>query len=123
MSVFFTRSTTELKLDNPTQPEGAEPSPRQVVGYSIGGGIKVARTGEDDIMVRLNFVRMTQAEYNNLSSFIKSTITYTAYTFQYQDWNQATLNNMRYISGFDTFKSARGGYWSGTLVLKEDLGI
>ena len=123
MSIFFTRGAVELKLKDPTWPEGAEPSPNQTVGFSDGGAIKVARNGEDDILVRLNFVRVPAAEYTALDSFMKSTITYSAYTFQYQDWNQVTLNNMRYMSGFDSFKRQRGGRWNGTLVLREDLGV
>jgi|19_taG_2_1085344.scaffolds.fasta_scaffold10978_2 hypothetical protein len=123
MSVFFTRSSTECKLSNPTWPEGEESSPNQTVGISDGGALKIARNGEDEVLVRLNFVRLTSAEYTVLSSFMKSTITYSAYTFQYQDWNQVTRNNMRYMSGFNSFKRERGGRYNGTLVLREDLGV
>lgn len=123
MSVFFTRGAVELALKDPTWPDGAESSPNQTIGYSDGGAIKVARNGEDQVLVTLNFVRLPQDQYDALSSFMKSTITYSAYTFQYQDYNQSTINNMRYVSGFNTFKRIRGGRWNGSLVLREDLGV
>lgn len=125
--IFFTRASNEVQLKDPTWPEGNPPRPNQTVGLSVGGAIKVARMGEDETIIRLNFVRIPNAQYLDLLSFLQSTVTWSSYTFQYQDWNQVTYNNVRYMSGLPEWRRRRGGgvggQWSGELQLRVDQGV
>ena len=124
--VYFTRAGNEVQIKDPTFPEGNPPRPNQRVGRSIGGAIKVARLGEDETHIRLNFVRIPNSQYLDMLSFFQSTVTWSAYTFQYQDWNGYTYSNARYMGGFNGWKRQRGGevggQWSGELEIMIDLG-
>tara|TARA_Y100000034_G_scaffold112444_1_gene146449 strand:+ start:201 stop:569 length:369 start_codon:yes stop_codon:yes gene_type:complete len=121
--IYFTRGSTEIGIKDPTWPEGPEVIPRQVVGLSGGGAVKVAVVGNPDTIARLVFRKIPSAQYAALLAFIQSTITFSAYTFQYKDWNNVTLNNMRYMGGIETWKRRRGNFYEGTLALREDLGV
>lgn len=122
MSVFFTKGATIVTLKNPTFPEGPEPVPRQVIGEAVGGALKVAIVGSPDVIVKLRFKGITSADYTLLYNFILNTSQFSAYTFQYQDWNATTIVSMRYMAGLDTWKRRKGGIYDGTLELKQDLG-
>ncbi len=125
MSIFFTRGATNITLNDPTWPEGSPPRPNQTVGYSVGGAIKVARRGNDETLIRLNFVRIPNAQKDTLQTFLQSTVTWSSYTFSYQDWNQTTWTSVRYLDGFPGWRRQRGnagGNWSGELILRVDMG-
>jgi hypothetical protein len=122
MSVYFTRGATTITLKNPMFPEGVEPVPRQVIGEAVGGAVKVAIVGSPDIIVNIRFKNITAADHTALYNFILNTVQFSAYTFQYQDWNETTIVSMRYMKGIDTWKRGRGGVYAGSLEFKEDLG-
>ena len=121
--IYFTKGSTFVGLKDPTWPEGPEVITRQVVGMSGGGAIKVAITGDPDTIVRLVFRNIPAAQYNALLTFVKTTVSFTGYTFAYRDWNLVTTTNMRYMRGIESWKRRRGNIYGGTLELREDLGV
>ena len=123
MAIYMTKGSTTITLKDPTWPEGPEYIPRQVVGESGGGAIKVAVVGDPDTIIKLNFRQITSTQYTALLAFIKTTVSFTGFTFQYRDWNDVTTTNMRYMRGIETWKRKRGNIYAGRLELREDLGV
>lgn len=123
MPVYFTRSGTEVRLKEPTFPEGDELYPRHTISISDGGRIQVSVDGDEDVVVVLNFRSLPEAQYTAMKAFFDVTTSWAGYTFQYQDWNQQTINNMRYMDGIHTFKRKRGNKRDGSLTLRKDLGV
>lgn len=123
MPVYFTRGSTTVRVKEPTWPEGDETYPRQTIGISDGGRMQISIDGDPDVVVVLNFRRVPASEAEALKTFFGTTCSYAGYTFQYQDWNQVTYNNFRYMDGIHTWKRRRGGKYEFTLTMQQDMGI
>ena len=124
MSVTFTSGATVVTLPEPQMPgDSGEGDPRQAVGFSGGGVPKVATLGDPDSIFELEFRRVSDAQWVALLSFIKTTVNYSATAFTYTDPFTTAHANMRYLTGIRSWKQRRGTTWSGTLVLRKDLGV
>lgn len=120
---IFTRGEVSVTFRDPLKRSRPQGPPRQAVGFSGGGVMKVVETGDPDEIMTLVLDRLDADDGEDLRDFIRDTIRYHAYTFSYTDPFAVTHTNMRYDSGYDTFdQGGPGGRWSATLVIRKDLG-
>lgn len=104
-------------------PERRQEPPRQKVGMSEGGAIKVALLGDPDDIQPLSFARLSVAHYTALRTFIQDGVNYSEEPFTFTDAHSVDHTNMRYISGLETFEKRRPGVYYGTLIIRKDLSL
>lgn len=125
-TVTWDRGATSITIKAHAYPERPGRTTPQLLGFTIGGGVRTADLGGTDVWERpiLNFVDLSTADYESLRGFIESTLNWSQLSFTYTDPHGTAHTAMHYVGGLPEFRSSRGpskGLWSGTIELHKDM--
>ena len=120
MGIIFTKGATVVNLPNPNYPGELHPSRPQVKNAAIGGRIDVTDLGDGSNLhqPRLTFLRLPNADYTTMKSFLETTVNLTELSFTFTDWDSNTYTVV-YWSGLTAFGKAGPKHMTGTIRLQE----
>ncbi len=113
----------DITIEAPAYP-GKEPARRpQLVGRNYGGGIQVTdiSAGTDWDEQELYWDFLPQTEYDDLKTFITSTVNWSETSFTYTDHDGVDHTNMHYMGGLESFREVAFEVWAGTLKISKDM--
>ncbi len=93
------------------------------MGRTIGGGLFTVDLGGGTVYqtIRLHFRHLSSADYTDLKTLLETDVNFGETSFTYTDPHGVAHTNMHYVSGWESFRSARGDRWNGTLIITKDL--
>ena len=121
--IFNDLSNPAVTIKAPSYPYSYGYRNRQQIGYAEGGSLKVADWGDDDQVLELFWVRLSQTHHDNLSTFIRTTVNWAETSFTFTDPFSIAHTTMRCISPSWNFRLMPRGYqlYEGSLLLRKDL--
>ena len=122
-TVTLTQGATSIIIKAPKYPEVPAHSGARVLGFTWGGGHRVADLsgGTDRRNPVLAFRGLTAAHWASLLGFIQTTCSWSDKLFSYTDPFSVTLTNLRYVSGITEAQSSRGNRWDVDLATSRDI--
>ena len=95
----------------------------QIVTRTWGGGIRRADLGDGTDWTRIEVAWdiITETEYDNLVTFISSTLDWSKTAFSYTDHRGTTHTDIHYESGLEDWQQVAYDQWGGSLVLVKDM--
>ena len=111
-------------------PYVANERPNQVPVQTQDGGLRVYDLGSAPKMFILRFQGLPEGNlgtadelrgYKGIQHFLDSHTNYGKTAFGFWDHAGASEIKVRYVGGFEHFQRSAGGFYSGTIVLREEL--
>lgn len=112
-------NTLSLPIKYPEEPSRTYP---MLVGGTMGGRIITAdlSSGTSWEQPVLHFRRLTQTQFNNLKTYIESTIRWSEESVTYTDADGVAHTNMHYISGLEGARRINDR-WDVDIVLRKNM--
>jgi hypothetical protein len=122
--ILFVYECDVVEFRDPLLDYGPEEPPRQRTWVSGGGVMRVATLGDPDLVLKMSFRDVSDAQWQAMRTFIQDTINYAAESFSYVDPLGTLYTGMRYVSGIETWRwQRRAARWHGSLTIRQDLGV